>query len=96
MGGMSQFGGVTPHTPPAACMHLRIGPIAPIDWVRRCVEFLISGNPSAAGRIMMGLNFYGHEQTSKTSSFQAITSKRYCTRLYVLYCMHVGALEILY
>uniref|UniRef100_A0A914WEL0 Chitinase domain-containing protein 1 n=1 Tax=Plectus sambesii TaxID=2011161 RepID=A0A914WEL0_9BILA len=59
----------------------KIGPVAPLDWVRKCVEWLLSGNPDAAPKLLMGLNFYGHERRTKIGSAQPVTGNDFVALL---------------
>ena len=37
----------------------RPGPVAPIDWVRDCIQTLTPDKSSDRSKILLGLNFYG-------------------------------------
>ncbi|OQR77593.1 chitinase domain-containing protein 1-like [Tropilaelaps mercedesae] len=54
---------------------LRPGPNAPIEWMRKCVEYLVpkEGNEDYEAmhdrhKIMLGLNFYGYDYTAQGGS----------------------------
>ena len=42
----------------------RPGPNAPIDWIKKCIEYLVPDRKDIKrSQILMGLNFYGYHYT---------------------------------
>ncbi|VDK47057.1 unnamed protein product [Anisakis simplex] len=53
--------------------------VAPIEWIRRNMEFLLKESPVSASKVLLGINFYGFEFTER--SVDAITSPKYLEHL---------------
>ncbi len=55
----------------------KAGPVAPIDWVRRCVELLKKRGSGGRSKILMGMNFYGYDYAPMGSKVDAVIGNRY-------------------
>lgn len=43
------------------------GPVAPLDWIKNIVEYLVKDSPFLGERLMIGLNYYGYRRSAKGS-----------------------------
>ncbi|VDK33173.1 unnamed protein product [Gongylonema pulchrum] len=49
--------------------------VAPFEWVRFNLEYVLSSSPGIASKILMGVNFYGY--VNEQNTMKAVTGKDY-------------------
>lgn len=54
----------------------RAGAIAPIEWIRRCIDALAFSDPRTRKKLLMGLNFYGYDYQLSAGNVEAITGPK--------------------
>jgi spore germination protein YaaH len=62
-----------------------LGPVAPIDWVRRNIQYLLNGGKNVGEHLLMGLNFYGYTQ-KEHSNIEPIVGNRYIAFIVIVNC----------
>lgn len=55
--------------------------MAPLPWVRQCMEAFVVENPENARKLLMGVNFYGYDYHPMGAKLEPVIGKQYVSLL---------------